>query len=175
MKSNASYSITVSKVNIPSIDTQFLGNFEFRLGIPGLYFITGIRCVVSLFDTGTFVNSYPTFARGKLNASDGAYGVENHDMTRFADVILDDFDYNESNQTVTMFPINNTEAIDLGYGLQVKNDQEILCGIRTEFPGGGANKNLSLNLFLNVWNPQSEGGPEPMKGTLNVPSRRRPV
>ena len=65
MKSNATYTITLSKLNIPLADTQFLANFEFTLGIPTIYFITGIRCIASLFDLGSITYSYPKRLQGQ--------------------------------------------------------------------------------------------------------------
>ena len=95
-------------------------------------------------------------------------------MTRFAKVELDDFDFDESDTIATMFPLN-TETIDLGEGLQVKNDQEIIFSLFTQFPAGTGNRNLQMNLFLNVWAQQDMGSPDPVKGVIRVPTRSAPV
>ena len=178
MNSNATYTISLGAINIGPTADQFIGNFQFELGdSAGTYFITGVRAVCYVFDiigvTGPEYR-FPTMGIVKLNTS--AAGVLTPQaMTRRAKITLDDFSNDASTDQALIIPIN-LDTIDLGYGLQVRGNQELNVNLFTQFTAfNGGDGTLTFHLLLNVYSPQDMGSPQPVKGMLKVPARTTPV
>lgn len=173
-QTNSSYSITLAQIALAPASNQFIGNAQFTLGdSAGTYFITGVRAVCYILDLGGPEYIFPSLGIVKLNSS-VAGSLVDQTMTRRANITLDDFSNDQSSQSAIVMPINTT-TIEVGHGLQIRGNQEIMINLFTQYQaliGGGS---LIFHLFLNVLSSQDMGSPEPVKGMLNVPARRLPV